>query len=235
MQNKTNEELAEMLLSGVEDERIYLQLLYNLKPMIRKIAETYLKQIPIYDREDYYQEGLILIWKLISKKRYTPGTSFSNLFYTAFQMECINLFRNYVLKNLIVISETEDLYNYGYQTSTLVEAEYAKIYREKKRLWDKRLYERNHPKVEKPVKPKLTEEEKRKHRKEYYEKNKERYKRLKKEWYQKNHEYALQYQKAYEAGYRSETRGKNEYKEIALKLKTEIQVFGIKPEWPESH
>lgn len=225
MHNKTNEELAEMLLSGVEDERIYCQLLYNLKPMIRKIAEPNLKQVPMYDMEDYYQEGLIMIWKLISKKKYAPGTSFSNLFYTAFKGECINIYRKYVLKNLIVISETEDYYNYGYQTSTMVEAEYAKIYREKKRVWAKKLYDKKHPKEEKVIKRKQTEEEKRKHRKEYYEKNRERIKKNKKEWYRKNREYALRYQKAYKEGFRAETRGPNEYKEIALVIKTETEMF----------
>ena len=66
MHTKTNEELAKMICDGddTNGEALY-QLIHNLKPLMLKQGRMHLGKIPIYDEDDYIQEGSILIWKRI--------------------------------------------------------------------------------------------------------------------------------------------------------------------------
>ena len=102
-------------------------------------GRKHLSKIPIYETDDYVQEGTILLWTLIQKKKYNGKGKLSSLFYTAFDRKCINLHRSYVLKNLVQIHETDDdLYYYGYHICRLVIDEYATEYRKKQTEWNKR-------------------------------------------------------------------------------------------------
>ena len=96
--------------------------------------------------------------------------------------------------------------------SVTVEDEYAIQYREKHREQCRKYNEKHHLKQPTPKEtPKLTEEERKERNRirsrEYYLANREKYKSAKKKWYQEHREYALQYQKAYDNGYRIGTKG----------------------------
>ena len=201
--NLTNEELVSLIATGAYEGPAYEQLLRNLRPMICKIAYKHLRPITIYDEDDYVQEGLMVMWKLITRS-YRPGASFSNLFYTAYERRCINLYRNYVMKNMLQLNETEDYYFYGYHVGYFVEAEFAQEYREKKRQWY--LASREAAPL-KEKKPKMTEEEKKEKRRQYYLAHREEYIEKKRKWYREHHDYALQYQKAYSQGVRIGHKG----------------------------
>lgn len=207
LHERTNEELISMIWHGECIDAAYSQLFLNLRPMICKIAYKHLRPIPIYDEDDYFQEGCLVIWKLISEKKYTTKGPFSNLFYTAFDHRCINLYRDYVMRNWLLVHENEDFYSYGYQTGYYVQADFVEDYKEKQRQRNRAYYAKMHPNAHKsPPIQKLTEEEKkekaRQKRKAYYEANKEKCLRAKHDWYRKNRAYALQYQKAYQNGVR---------------------------------
>lgn len=94
-----------------------------------------------YDTDDFLQEGYILVWKVISNGGFKGG-KFANYYVSAIRRRYISLYRSYTLKNTICISESEDLYHYGYQVCTLVESDYAKQYQEKHREQCKAWYER---------------------------------------------------------------------------------------------
>lgn len=212
LSNLENNELVELIISGVEVDASFEQLLRNLRPMIFKIAYMYLRRIPIYDEDDYLQEGLILIWKLISTGKVKPDFLFSNLFYTAFQRRCINIFRDYVLKNGIFVSCWERGQEEGYTVGYFIADAYVEKYRLAQRERNKRYYEKTHPEaLNKPKPPTMTEEERIEHRRqksrEYYETHKEQCRQSKRDWYQKNREYALSYQKAYAQGVRIGHKG----------------------------
>ncbi|MDO4757320.1 MAG: hypothetical protein Q4A54_13305 [Parabacteroides sp.] len=167
--------------------------------MMVKIGKKHLSKLYLYDVDDYIQEGTVVLWRLIQSRKYDGKRKFSNLFYSAFEHKCINLYRDYVLKNMVQLYTGEDYYNYGYRVVTLVEDEYVQQYREKQRERNKRWYEKTHGTS--PKAPKLSEEERkernRQRAREYYLRNKEKCQEAKRRWYRENREYALEYQRAY--------------------------------------
>lgn len=207
MQDKSNEELVFLIYEGYQSEDAFAQLIKNLSPMMIKIGQEHLNKLHFYDIDDYVQEGSIVLWSLIQSRKYDGERKFSNLFYTAFDHKCTNLYRNYVLKNMVQLSEAEDCYSYGYRVGIFVEDEYARQYREKQKERNKRWYEKSHPKPPQEARPKLTEEERkelaRQRSREYYLKNKEKCREAKRQWYAEHREYALLYQRAYDQGIRT--------------------------------
>lgn len=200
----TNEELVDLIQSGVETECAYQQLFINLQPIILGETQMYRSQMIDFDTDDFLQEGYILVWKIISNGRFKGG-KFANYYISSIRRRYISLYRSYTLKNAIRISESEDLYNYSYQVCTLVESDYARQYREKHREQCKTWYEQKKahenaerlaqgipaPERKKSVrKPKFTEEErKERHRQralEYYRTHREECNRKKQERYQQS-------------------------------------------------
>ena len=168
----TNEQLVSMIQSGEDATSAYEQLFINLRPVILSEARMYQGKMTTYDREDLIQEGHIIIWK-------TTGTfksgNFRTYFTTAVKRHFINLYRDYTLKNMVCIAETDDFGGYGYTTQTLVESDYAKAYREKHRqckAWYEKKKASQPPKEPKPKKAPETKEERSKrimaYQKEYY-------------------------------------------------------------------
>lgn len=211
MHTKTNDELVEMIYDGNDkDDEALQQLIHNLIPMMLKLGRMYLGRIPIYDNDDYIQEGSILIWRKIRDRKWNPGSGrFGNFFYTAFRFRVLHMYRTYVMKNMIKINEDEDYYCYGYRICTLVVDEFAIEYREKQKERNKAWAiksGRQKPKLEEPKKPEMTPAEKaekeRQRRREYFAKHREEINARKHQWYIENREYALRYQKAYDAGVR---------------------------------
>lgn len=208
----SNEDLLEQIYLQQRWEQAFQQLIDNLCPMMVKIGNQHLSKIPLYDTDDYIQEGSLVLWQLIQGRKYNGKGKFSTLFYTVFDRRCINLYRNYVLKNFIEISESEDLYCYGYHIATLVEDEFARTYREKHREQCRRWCEKNRKKSATEPKPKLSPEERkeraRQRSREYYATHKEQCLVAKHKWYQENREYALMYQRAYHKGVRIGEKGR---------------------------
>ena len=199
MENLSNEELVSLIYEDDSSEDLLGRLIKNLTPMMVKIGKKHLSKLYLYDVDDYIQEGTVVLWRLIQSRKYDGKRKFSNLFYSAFEHKCINLYRDYVLKNMVQLYTGEDYYNYGYRVVTLVEDEYVQQYREKQRERNKRWYEKTHGTSSKA--PKLSEEERkernRQRSREYYLRNKEKCQESKRRWYRENREYALEYQRAY--------------------------------------
>ena len=201
MYTKTNEELILWIYAENQIENAFEQLIKNLTPMMVKIGRWHLGKLHFYDTEDYIQEGSVVLWKLIQSRKYDREGKFSNLFYTAFDRKCISLYRSYMMKNLVQLSESKDCYSYGYRICHFVEDEYAREYADKQRERNKKWREKTqgHPP---PKPPKLTEEERKERKRqrslEYYIKNRDKCREAKRRWYAENREYALQYQKAYD-------------------------------------
>ena len=83
------------------------------------------------------QEGRILLWQIALQKTYRRGC-FTRYFATVIRFRFSNLYRDYVLKNLVRIGEYQDFYGHTYQI--LVVSDYAKNYREKHREHCRRSY-----------------------------------------------------------------------------------------------
>ena len=134
----SNEELI-TIIQETGDEAAYAQLFHNLRPIIIHEAEMYKGKIPHYSLEDYIQEGNLLAWKIIFSGNFKGG-SFAVYFGKAIRNFFCRLFRDFSMKNLICIGQKED--DHGNVTSILVEAEYAKQYREKQRERNRKYYAR---------------------------------------------------------------------------------------------
>ena len=161
----SNEELVKTIQeTGSEDA--YEELFRNLRPIIIHEAEMYKGKIPHYGLEDYIQEGNLLAWKIIFSGNFKGG-SFAVYFGKAIRNYLCRLFRDFSMKNLICIGQKED--DHGNVTSILVEAEYAKQYREKQRQQNRKYYARKKAEEaeahrasgipEAQPKPKMTKEE----------------------------------------------------------------------------
>ena len=164
----SNEELVEMITNG--EEAAYEQLFRNIAPITLHEAEMYRGKMDTYSTEDFLQEGNIVVWKIISRGNFKGGR-FSTYFAAAVRKHLIRIWRDYNLKNLVCIGESEDYH--GNITRILVESDYAKEYRRKKAEQQKRWYEKKKasqpPKEKKP--PMTKEERTRKvmaYQKEYY-------------------------------------------------------------------
>ena len=128
MYSKFNDEaLIQMLMEDPNNSTVLETLTQRLRPVILGEALKYRAQLP-YDTDDYLQEGRILLWKIALKRNYR-STNFHNYFVSAIRFRYNNLYRDYVLKNYIRIGGYEDIRGNTYEI--LVEAEYAKTYREK--------------------------------------------------------------------------------------------------------
>lgn len=66
----SNEELVRQIYEQENAEKAFQQLIVNLRPMMIKIGRIHLSKIPIYDLDDYIQEGSIVLWKLLESKKF---------------------------------------------------------------------------------------------------------------------------------------------------------------------
>lgn len=210
MENRTNEELVALIYADKDVVQAFMQLVKNLRPIMIKIGRKHLSKLYIYETDDYIQEGSLVLWSLLKKRVFDGRAKFFSLFYTAFTYKCTKLYRDYVLKNLIPLSETEDFYCYGYSVSKIAVDQYASEYRIKQRERNKALYKKKQTSSSTPSMD-LTLEEKRERSRqrsrEYYQKNKEKCRAAKHKWYMEHRDYALHYQKAYEHGVRIGKKG----------------------------
>ncbi len=151
----TNEELIRMITGG--NETAYEQLFKNIAPITLHEAAKYRGKMETYDTEDFLQEGMITCWEIISRGNFKGG-KFSTYFGGAIRKRLIRIWRDYTMKNMICIGESEDCR--GNISRFMVEADYAREYREKQRIRNKTLYEKKktaQPPREK--KPPMTKEE----------------------------------------------------------------------------
>ena len=156
--NYTDEALITMLMEDPNNGEVLETLTQRFRPTILGEALKYRSQLP-FDSDDYLQEGRILLWQIATKRNYKKG-SFRSYFTSAIRFRYCNLYRDYVLKNFIRIGGYEDIR--GNTFEILVEADYAKHYREKHREECRKSYERKKAREQQgiPAKPpKLTEEE----------------------------------------------------------------------------
>ena len=130
------EVLFAVLQKHPSDSPVLEELAQRMRPIIMTEALKYRSQLP-FDTDDYMQEGRILLWQIALQKTYRRGC-FTRYFATAIRFRFSNLYRDYVLKNLVRIGEYQDFYGNTYQI--LVVSDYAKNYREKHREHCRRSY-----------------------------------------------------------------------------------------------
>lgn len=211
LQEMTDEELVLMIRNNENVNEAYLQLLQNLKPFFKKIAKGYLYAVPLYDLDDFLQEGFIVIWKAVISEK-VDLKHFRASCVKMYKYSCLRVYRDYQLRNPILLDVGCDLYDESIRHCVLVESEYVKKYREKQRKYNKERYERNREILGIKPRTKLTEEERRQKRNAYARKYHKEHRELcierRRNWYIKNREYALKYQKEYDSTHKRKKKDK---------------------------
>ena len=136
---QTNEELVTIAAAG--DEHAYEQLFANMKPITIREAKKYLGKMPTYDMDDFIQEGNIVIWKIVSRGNFKGGI-FAAYYTSAIRFRLCTIYRDYCIKNAIVLREVADEKGEGYNKAILAEAAYVETYREKHRRHCRESYAR---------------------------------------------------------------------------------------------
>ena len=164
-------------------------LFESLKPIMNNKMQRYLKDIPHYDKADYYQTGLITLWDNISRCVGNPDIALHFLSYYATSVEhaYIHIFREFVMKNDVFVEKRAD-FGEGYNISSVKSFQ---KYRDKLRQRSK---ERNMKLRAKKQKEELRKKKRRECDKAYYEANREK---------------ILERNKAYRLAHAEEIRMKN--------------------------
>ena len=97
----------------------------------------YLDRMPIFDEDDFIQEGNILIWKILEEKRFQKGT-FEAFVRTSYRRKLVDTYRSYCLKNPEILHHEEG--RDGYDIAILNESVYAERFREEQRRRSKEYY-----------------------------------------------------------------------------------------------
>lgn len=124
------------LMDHPSDSPALEELTQRMRPIIMNEALKYRSTLP-YDSDDYIQESRILLWKIALQRNYRKG-SFKRYFTTAIRFRMSNLFRYYVLKNYICDGGCSNFYGNTFQI--LIQSDYARTYREKRREHCRRSY-----------------------------------------------------------------------------------------------
>lgn len=85
-------------------------LFKSLKPIMNNKMQSYLSDIPYYDKEDYYQIGLITLWDNISRCEGNPDIAehFLSYYATSVEHAYIHIFREFVMKNDVFVEKRSD-------------------------------------------------------------------------------------------------------------------------------
>lgn len=137
-------------------------LIHRLRPIIFNASRGYLRVLS-WTYDDAVQEARILLWSLITHKRYRGGVPFHNFFAKCFSNRLNKLYRDFLLRNPIGCGSVQ--IGWGAHQPLVVgvvgfKEEYIEKYRaaqseRNRKLYDKRLAEQG-----KTRKPTLSEVEK---------------------------------------------------------------------------
>lgn len=137
----TDEELVIMIRKNENINAAYLQLLQNVSPVFIDIAKGYLYALPLYDLDDFLQEGFIVIWKAVISEKVNLK-HFRASCVRMYKFRCKNIYRDYHLRNLMMLDVGSDLYNESIRYCIAKESDYAKEYRERHRMHCRRWLEK---------------------------------------------------------------------------------------------
>lgn len=139
-------------LACIEDLNDYnsLNCLYHMvKNLMTHYMEAYLKHIPFYDQDDYYQVGIITLWRVLQRAYKEPSIvdNFTNYFIVSLKNAYAQEFKKFVLSN-IRIAATWEREGEGYLTGRLVGyEEYRQKIIEKKKISNRKYRLANKDKV----------------------------------------------------------------------------------------
>lgn len=213
--------ISEFMKSG--DYNVCLKRLHEtFKPIMSQCMRVYLMEIPYLDREDYYQIGMITLWRVLERVKVNEKVldDFVAYYYTSLKHDYLRELDKYVMKNdkMVFCWETEAGYNvssllsYEQYRQSLIDRrrKYRKKYRnthkrrkkseiekEKIREYKRAYYKKNKERIVQQRNRKEVKEKIRERNKRYREKNKEKIAIMKHEYYLQHRDEILRKEKEY--------------------------------------
>jgi hypothetical protein len=95
-----------------ECKETLMNLFESLKTIMSNKMQRYLNDIPQYDKEDYYQTGLITLRDNILRCEGNPGIAlhFLSYYVTSVEHAYIHIFREFVMKNDVFVEKKADFW-----------------------------------------------------------------------------------------------------------------------------
>ena len=165
LETLTNEALYASLVANTLPLDPALELLIQrLKPIIFNIARDYCS-ILSWDDSDAFQEARILLWQLVKKNRYKPGSKapFHTFFSRCYRNRLNNLYRDFLLRNPMGCGSV----TMGWEGHEAVimgvvkfHGEYVERYRAAQNVRNRKLYEKRRAAAGKTPREVLTEDQK---------------------------------------------------------------------------
>lgn len=206
MDERLSQEQQHWLESCVKDinegDNLF-RLFESLKPIMRNKMRKYLRDIPHYDEEDYFQIGLITLWDNIERLKNNPGIAERFLSYYAVSVEhaYAKVFYEYVMNNDPVFEVSAD-YGNGYNIVQVrsFQAYRDKIARKRKECYEARksiAKENARKKQEQKILENERKEREKERRRKHYAEHKDEINKRRREWRAANTEEARHREKLY--------------------------------------
>lgn len=106
----------------------YCQLFNNMRIAALIEARMYRQSLSIFDTDDFLQEANIVIWNLVRKNNFREG-NFEKYFAVAYRMRLRNIYRDYILKNLVILGIPKEDGQSGLTVACMAEDPKAEEYR----------------------------------------------------------------------------------------------------------
>ena len=211
------------------------RLFESLKPIMANRMRKYLRDIPYYDKEDYYQTGLITLWDNVERVKKDTEIAEKFLSYYAVSVEhaYARIFYNFVMKNDPVVEVSAD-YGNGYN---IVEVRSFQAYRDKVARRKKEYYEthreqhaeHNRKRREKEKEEKRIRKRKCENSKRYYERHRDEVNRKRRERRAENHDEICRKEREYYAAHKdkfTKTRKINERRN-AERIREQNRIYNL--------
>lgn len=193
-------ELIDRIYTNENDMAAFGELCRIFTPVIHSNSKQYCKWITYMDKDDFLQEAYMVIWRIARKN---PSTYYNpervdGYFIRSIQNCFINIFRKYVMNNIVIRNSMEVLYdtNLSCGRESLIEYRERIIARDKERREKRRQWLLEHPEDAQRIRDRNNKKSKEKRRLEK-EQNPELLKQKDRERYYKDREKRLLYQREY--------------------------------------
>ena len=145
MNDNNGKDLVLYCAKHLDDGTAFEKLCREIRPLAYGAMKLHKNVIPYYDKDDYLQEAYITLYRVLIRIAEQPeiANSFWAYLWVSIKNAYCHLFRDYVLRHLVVI-HTHDAYegNYNY-TQMVYFQEYADAYYRKHREYQRQYYHTN--------------------------------------------------------------------------------------------
>lgn len=132
-----------------DDSIAFECLCREIRPLVYSTMKLHRNVIPYYDKDDYLQEAYITLHRVLMRIAVMPdiAESFGAYLWVSIKNAYCHLFRDYVLRHLVVVHSYESYYGNINYTRMVYFQEYADKYYRIRREYQRQYYRDNREKI----------------------------------------------------------------------------------------